>query len=193
MPPHRTLAVAASRAAGYGIAGVTVAGTDIPAAYAACREAVDRARRGEGPTLIDAKVWRMNSHTSEDNHLKYRTKEEIADASEHDPITRFVALLEEHRWITTEAAAKVQDDYNPQNTPPTEARAPAAPPQEPPPGWARPVRVAPPVTDTGPRAAAAPTAEDARLRALPMQKNPAPEWSKTAPPAEPAQATDPKE
>jgi 2-oxoisovalerate dehydrogenase E1 component alpha subunit len=102
----------ADRAAGYGIRGVTVDGTDVPAAYAACREAVDRARSGEGPTLIDAKVWRMNSHTSEDNHLKYRTKEEIADASEHDPITRFVALLEERRWITAAAAAKVQDEYN---------------------------------------------------------------------------------
>jgi 2-oxoisovalerate dehydrogenase E1 component alpha subunit len=100
----------ADRAAGYGIPGVTVDGTDVPASYAACREAVDRARRGDGPTLIDAKVWRMNSHTSEDNHLKYRTKEEIADASEHDPITRFVALLVERRWITAEDAAGVQKE-----------------------------------------------------------------------------------
>jgi 2-oxoisovalerate dehydrogenase E1 component alpha subunit len=96
------------RAAGYGIPGVTVDGTDVPACYAVCREAVDRARRGEGPTLIDAKIWRMNSHTSEDNHLKYRTKEEIADASEHDPIVRFVAWLIEQRWITADNAAKVQ-------------------------------------------------------------------------------------
>jgi 2-oxoisovalerate dehydrogenase E1 component alpha subunit len=96
------------RAAGYGIPGVTVDGTDVPASYAVCREAVDRARRGEGPTLIDAKIWRMNSHTSEDNHLKYRTKEEIADASEHDPIVRFVAWLVDQRWITAEDAAKVQ-------------------------------------------------------------------------------------
>ena len=96
------------RAAGYGIPGVTVDGTDVPACYAVCREAVDRARRGEGPTLIDAKIWRMNSHTSEDNHLKYRTKEEIADASEHDPIVRFVAWLIEQRWITADSAAKVQ-------------------------------------------------------------------------------------
>jgi len=96
------------RAAGYGMAGVTVDGTDVPASYAACREAVERARRGEGPTLIDAKIWRMNSHTSEDNHLKYRTKEEIADASEHDPIVRFVAWLIEQRWITADDAAKVQ-------------------------------------------------------------------------------------
>jgi 2-oxoisovalerate dehydrogenase E1 component alpha subunit len=97
------------RAAGYGITGVTVDGTDVPTSYAVCREAVDRARRGEGPTLIDAKIWRMNSHTSEDNHLKYRSKEEIADASEHDPIVRFVAWLIEQSWITAEDAAKVQE------------------------------------------------------------------------------------
>ncbi|HYM67081.1 MAG TPA: thiamine pyrophosphate-dependent dehydrogenase E1 component subunit alpha, partial [Patescibacteria group bacterium] len=83
----------ADRAAGYGIAGVTVDGTDVPACFAACREAVDRARRGEGPTLIDAKVWRMNSHTSEDNHLKYRGKDEIDEAARHDPLVRFRAWL----------------------------------------------------------------------------------------------------
>jgi 2-oxoisovalerate dehydrogenase E1 component alpha subunit len=99
----------ADRAVGYGIPGVTVDGTDVPASFAVCKEAIDRARRGEGPTLIDAKIWRMNSHTSEDNHLKYRSKEEIADASEHDPIVRFVAWLIEQRWITAENAAKVQE------------------------------------------------------------------------------------
>ena len=71
----------ADRAAGYGIRGVTVDGTDVPACYAAVREAVARARRGEGPTLIDAKIWRINAHTSEDNHLKYRSQEEIDEAS----------------------------------------------------------------------------------------------------------------
>ena len=98
----------ADRAAGYGIAGATVDGTDVPACYAACREAVERARRGDGPTLIDAKVWRMNSHTSEDNHLKYRTKEEIADAAEHDPIVRFRAWLVERGWITDDQASTLQ-------------------------------------------------------------------------------------
>src|SRR5580765_1915172 len=85
----------ADRAAGYGIAGATVDGTDVPACYAVCKEAVERARRGEGPTLIDAKVWRMNSHTSEDNHVKYRGKEEIEEAASHDPIARFGAWLVE--------------------------------------------------------------------------------------------------
>src|SRR5207302_1015138 len=83
----------ADRATGYGVLGVTVDGTDVPACYEACREAVARARRGEGPTLIDAKIWRINSHTSEDNHLKYRTQEELAEASRHDPITRFGAWM----------------------------------------------------------------------------------------------------
>ncbi len=98
----------ADRAAGYGIRGVTVDGTDVPACYEVAREAVAQARRGEGPTLIDAKIWRINSHTSEDNHLKYRTKQEIAEASGHDPISRFVGWLIERRWLTAEVAGEVQ-------------------------------------------------------------------------------------
>src|ERR1700719_4063427 len=98
----------ADRAAGYGIPGVTVDGTDVPASFAACRDAVDRARRGDGPTLIDAKVWRMNSHTSEDNHLKYRGKDEIDEAASHDPIARFNAWLLERRWLSAEEAAVIQ-------------------------------------------------------------------------------------
>jgi len=98
----------ADRAAGYGIAGATVDGTDVPAAFAACREAVARARRGEGPTLIDAKIWRLNSHTSEDNQVKYRGIEEIDEAAKHDPIERFNAWLVERGWITADEAAAVQ-------------------------------------------------------------------------------------
>lgn len=98
----------AERAAGYGIAGVTVDGTDVPASYAVCKEAVDRARRGEGPTLIDAKIWRMNSHTSEDNHVKYRGKEEIVEAASHDPIARFGAWLIERGWLTNDDLARTQ-------------------------------------------------------------------------------------
>jgi 2-oxoisovalerate dehydrogenase E1 component alpha subunit len=98
----------AARAAGYGIPGVTVDGTDVPASYAACRDAVARARRGEGPTLVEAKIWRINPHTSEDNQLKYRTKEELDEASRHDPIVRFVGWLVERRWMTAKGAADVQ-------------------------------------------------------------------------------------
>ncbi len=100
----------ADRARGYGIVGVTVDGTDVPASFAVCKEAVDRARRGEGPTLIDAKIWRINAHTSEDNQLKYRSQEEIADAAEHDPIERFRSWLVERSWITIEDAAHIQSE-----------------------------------------------------------------------------------
>jgi 2-oxoisovalerate dehydrogenase E1 component alpha subunit len=100
----------ADRAAGYAMHGVTVDGTDVPACYDYCRQAVERARRGEGPTLIDAKIWRINSHTSEDNHLKYRTKEEIQDAAEHDPIVRFSSWLIERGWVTPDGLAQVQSD-----------------------------------------------------------------------------------
>ncbi|TMC53908.1 MAG: thiamine pyrophosphate-dependent dehydrogenase E1 component subunit alpha [Chloroflexi bacterium] len=98
----------AERAAGYGISGLTIDGTDVPKCYAAVQEAVARARSGEGPTLIEAKVWRINSHTSEDNQGKYRTKEELAEAARHDPIVRFTDWLVERRWITAEGAAEVQ-------------------------------------------------------------------------------------
>jgi 2-oxoisovalerate dehydrogenase E1 component alpha subunit len=100
----------ADRAQGYGIAGVTVDGTDVPACYTVCKEAVERARRGEGPTLIDAKIWRMNSHTSEDNHLKYRGKDEIDEAASHDPIKRFGAWLAERGWMTAAEQAQTQAD-----------------------------------------------------------------------------------
>ena len=98
----------ADRAKGYGIPGVTVDGTDVPACFATVREAVARARRGEGPTLIDAKVWRINSHTSEDNQQKYRTKREMEEAARHDPIARYTAWLVERRWLTPDDAAEVQ-------------------------------------------------------------------------------------
>jgi len=102
----------ADRAAGYGIPGVTVDGTDVPASHMVCREAVARARRGEGPTLIEAKVWRINSHTSEDNQLKYRTKEEMEEAAQHDPIVLFTSWLIERGWITAAEAASVQADFD---------------------------------------------------------------------------------
>lgn len=102
----------AERAAGYGIPGVTIDGTDVPGCYEATREAVARARSGQGPTLIDAKIWRINSHTSEDNQAKYRSKEELEEAARHDPIVRFVDWLIGRRWITAEEAGEVQAAYD---------------------------------------------------------------------------------
>ena len=100
------------RAAGYGMHGVVVDGTDVPACYAAAREAVGRARGGGGPTLIEARIWRINSHTSEDNQAKYRAPEELAEAADHDPIERFEDWLAGQGWLSAEEAAGIKAELD---------------------------------------------------------------------------------
>ena len=79
----------ADRAAGYAMPGVVVDGNDFSAVAEASTNAVDRARRGEGPTLIESKTYRHRGHSKSDRN-RYRTKEEIEDwKSNRDPITQF--------------------------------------------------------------------------------------------------------
>jgi 2-oxoisovalerate dehydrogenase E1 component alpha subunit len=87
------------RAQGYGFPGVTVDGNDVLAVYRAAREAVGRARRGDGPTFIEAKTYRLAPHTSDDDDRRYRSREEVAEWSKKDPIVRFGAFLEEQRLL----------------------------------------------------------------------------------------------
>jgi pyruvate dehydrogenase E1 component alpha subunit len=77
----------ADRAAGYGMPGKVVDGNDIDAVYDATREAAESARRGEGPSLIEAKVQRFLGHYLGDPE-PYRTKEEVAKLREKDPLPR---------------------------------------------------------------------------------------------------------
>jgi 2-oxoisovalerate dehydrogenase E1 component alpha subunit len=98
------------RAAGYGMPGVAVDGTDVPACHEAARDAVARARAGEGPTLIEARIWRINSHTSEDNQAKYRPPEELEEAARHDPIARFEAWLIERGWLSAGEAQRLREE-----------------------------------------------------------------------------------
>ena len=100
------------RAAGYGMAGVVVDGTDVPATYAASKAAVARARAGDGPTFIEARIWRINSHTSEDNQGKYRTAEELEEASSHDPIVRFESWLTARGWLRSDEAERIREEYD---------------------------------------------------------------------------------
>lgn len=86
----------AVRAQGYGFPGVTVDGNDVLAVYRAAREAVDRARRGDGPTFIEAKTYRLVPHTSDDDDRRYRPREEVEEWRKKDPIPRFQTYLEEH-------------------------------------------------------------------------------------------------
>ncbi|KRC58354.1 pyruvate dehydrogenase (acetyl-transferring) E1 component subunit alpha [Agromyces sp. Root81] len=84
----------ARRADGFGMPGVRVDGNDVLAVLAATRIALDRARRGEGPTFIEAVTYRMGPHTTADDPKRYRTDEELAEWRERDPLARVLALLE---------------------------------------------------------------------------------------------------
>jgi 2-oxoisovalerate dehydrogenase E1 component alpha subunit len=84
----------ARRADGFGMPGVRVDGNDVLAVLAATRIALDRARRGEGPTFIEAVTYRIGPHTTADDPKRYRSDDEIADWRERDPLARVLALLE---------------------------------------------------------------------------------------------------
>jgi 2-oxoisovalerate dehydrogenase E1 component alpha subunit len=86
----------AVRAQGYGFPGVTVDGNDVLAVYAATKEAVERARRGDGATFLEAKTYRLVPHTSDDDDRRYRTREEVEEWTKKDPLVRYQAWLEEH-------------------------------------------------------------------------------------------------
>jgi 2-oxoisovalerate dehydrogenase E1 component alpha subunit len=83
----------ASRAAGYGIPGFVVDGNDVLACFRVMKDAHDRARAGEGPTLIECKTYRFLPHTSDDDDKSYRSREEVEERRSHDPIERFATYL----------------------------------------------------------------------------------------------------
>ena len=83
----------AARAAAYGLPGIEVDGNDVLAVYAAAGEAVDRARSGGGPTLIECKTYRTRAHSEGMRETGYRTAEEIAQWRARDPIKAFRETL----------------------------------------------------------------------------------------------------
>jgi TPP-dependent pyruvate/acetoin dehydrogenase alpha subunit len=89
----------ADRAIGYGVPGVIIDGTDACQVYDASREAVERAHRGEGPTLIEAKMMRMKGHAIHDA-ASYVPKEMLEYWRKRDPISRFEKYLLENKWLT---------------------------------------------------------------------------------------------
>ncbi len=85
----------ADKALGYGVPGVRVDGNDVLAMYTATKEAVERARRGEGPTFIEALTYRMGPHSSSDDPTRYRSTQEVAGWQLRDPLLRFRRYLEQ--------------------------------------------------------------------------------------------------
>jgi TPP-dependent pyruvate/acetoin dehydrogenase alpha subunit len=98
----------AVKAAGYGIPGVTVDGTDVLAVHDATAEAVARARAGDGPSLIECVTMRMHGHAEHDP-ADYVPREMLAEWQQRDPVALFEARLLEHGVLDEEAAAKVRE------------------------------------------------------------------------------------
>src|SRR6185369_561726 len=86
----RTIAV---KAHGYGIPGARVDGNDVLAVYATIKAAVDRARRGEGPTFVECVTYRMGPHSSSDDPTRYRSQDEVDAWAKKDPLARFRKYL----------------------------------------------------------------------------------------------------
>ena len=94
------------RAMGYGIPGFTIDGTDIDQVYSTCKQAVERARRGEGPTLIESVTMRMHGHSAHDG-AEYVPKTLLAEWKKKDPVQRIEKLLIDKKILTP----KIKEEY----------------------------------------------------------------------------------
>ncbi|MEN8581343.1 pyruvate dehydrogenase (acetyl-transferring) E1 component subunit alpha [Arthrobacter sp. KBS0703] len=97
----------ADRASGFGIPSIRVDGNDVLAVMAATRIALDRARRGGGPTFIEAVTYRMGPHTTADDPTRYRDANELEDWAAKDPISRVKSLLDRKGLLTADLEAAV--------------------------------------------------------------------------------------
>ena len=100
------------RAEGYGFPGVTVDGLDPLTVYQAVKTAVDRARSGDGPTLVEATTIRMMPHSSSDDHLRYRSQEELDAERQLDPLPRFRDFLISAGLLNEESDQTLRDSVD---------------------------------------------------------------------------------
>lgn len=96
------------RAIGYGIPGVTIDGTNITRVYEACKEAVDRARRGDGPTLIESVTMRMHGHSASDD-ASYVPKGMIEEWKKKDPLEKFERILMNDRVLNESSLKQMSE------------------------------------------------------------------------------------
>jgi pyruvate dehydrogenase E1 component alpha subunit len=102
----------AQKAVSYDIPGILVDGNDIFAMYAVTKQAVERAREGLGPTLIEAYTYRLGAHTTSDDPTKYRLDEEVEEWSVKDPIKRFETYLLNEGIITQEYIEELKEELD---------------------------------------------------------------------------------
>jgi pyruvate dehydrogenase E1 component alpha subunit len=130
LPLHKQTAseTLAQKAHAYGVPGIQVDGNDVFAVYAEATAAIERARNGGGPTLIEAVTYRLGDHTTADDASRYRSQEELEVWEGRDPILRLrrymtaqamwdddqeaVLVEEAHGWV--DAQVKILEEMPPQ-------------------------------------------------------------------------------
>jgi pyruvate dehydrogenase E1 component alpha subunit len=118
VPRHRQSAAPtlAARGAGFGVQSALVDGNDILAVYEVMHRSLERARSGQGPTLVELLTYRIGAHTTADDPTRYREEAEVAAWREKDPITRFQRFLIDRELLTEEQdrqlVAEVEEEIN---------------------------------------------------------------------------------
>lgn len=150
----------AHRAAGYGMAGELIDGNEPLVVYQTVKAAVDRARSGRGPTLIEAETYRYHAHTSDDDDRLYRSREEVDNWRRHDPVVILKQYLIEERLLSDQAEEDLNTEIADLLAAAVEEAETAARPLDPTSHvYARVIEPGPPVTATQ----APPTGEEVNL------------------------------
>ncbi|MEK6797526.1 MAG: pyruvate dehydrogenase (acetyl-transferring) E1 component subunit alpha [Planctomycetota bacterium] len=100
----------AQKAVAYGFNGIQVDGNDVLSVYVATKEAVDRAKQGKGPTLIEAVTYRLGVHTTADDPTKYRADEEVKKWEKLDPIPRYQKYLVRRKLLDDKLIEEIERD-----------------------------------------------------------------------------------
>jgi len=110
VPVSKQMAVkdVAMRAQAYGFAGLVADGNDVLSCYEASKTAVDRARAGEGPTLVEFKTYRFRPHTSDDDDRTYRSREEVEHAKANDPLIQFAAYMKDNGLLNDDGVERIE-------------------------------------------------------------------------------------
>lgn len=109
---HEVAGSLSKRAEGYGFTGVTIDGNDPLLVYKTVKEAADRARAGEGPTLIEAETYRYYAHTSDDDDRLYRSREEVEQWKRRDPVMAIRQYLIEQRLLSETEERTIDEELN---------------------------------------------------------------------------------
>jgi pyruvate dehydrogenase E1 component alpha subunit len=109
---HQKTEELADRAKGYAIEGVSVDGNDVFEIYDAAYKAVNRARKGKGPTLMNCRTYRILGHYVGDSGSAYRSKSEVEEAKKKDPVERFRKKLFEMEALTEEKVEQINKEID---------------------------------------------------------------------------------